>query len=96
MNHYASLAIAGDLPIQSLKITVRGHIIRKLPSAFRDMLFQVFIEGDRSEEQLKALAKESSLTCFVENTLAKSIPVTTEVHLNGRKALTLNRTPQDE
>ncbi len=43
--------------------------------------------------EVKTLAQEASANCFVENTLAKAIPLTTEVFLNGEKALTLKRIP---
>jgi uncharacterized OsmC-like protein len=41
-----------------------------------------------------SLAQEASDRCFVENTLAKAIPVTTELHLNGKKIRTSIRGPQ--
>ena len=83
-----------ELPIESLKMIVRAHISQELPSAFRDIIFQVYLEGPVPEAQLEGLAREASRHCFVENTLEKAIPITTEVHVNGRKALTLNRGPQ--
>lgn len=82
-----------ELPIESLKMIVRAHISQELPSAFRDMIFQVYVEGAISEIQLESLAREASAHCFVENTLEKAMPITTDVHLNGRKVITLNRGP---
>jgi hypothetical protein len=41
-----------------------------------------------------SLAQEASDRCFVENTLAKALPVTTELHLNGKKIRTSTRGPQ--
>jgi len=85
--------MAQELPITSLKVTVRGHHVRKVPSHFQDVCLDVRIEGGLSEEQVKTLAHEASGLCFVENTLAQGIPVITEVHLGGRRLLTLRRGP---
>jgi uncharacterized OsmC-like protein len=90
------LAIDQELPIEALRVTVRGHILRKPPSSFRDVIFEVQLEGNVAEEKIEALARGASGYCFVENTLAKAIPVTTEVKFNGRKLLTLNKGPQNE
>ena len=93
---YASLAIANELPIETLEMTVRGHHQLELPRLFQDVIFQVYLEGAIPESELEALAQEASRLCFAENTLGKGIPITTEVHLNGRKALTLTRDPHAE
>ncbi len=93
---YASLAIAHELPLNSLKLTVRGHNLRDLPRRFRDIVFQVYLEGEVSEAELRSLAEDASRHCFVENTFAPVIPVITEVHLNGRKRFTLERGPKKE
>ena len=58
-----------------------------------DMIFEVRMDGSASVEQVTALAKEASANCFVENTLAKAIPLRTEVFLNEKKTLTLKRDP---
>lgn len=76
-------------------MTVRGHIYRETPSSFRDMIFEVQIEGNVTDGQIDTLARAASGYCFVENTLVKAIPIRTEVRLNGRRLLTLNRGPQD-
>jgi uncharacterized OsmC-like protein len=91
---YASLAIAQELPIENMKIMVRGHMQRDLPRAFTDMIFEVRLEGGASTEQVANLARDASVRCFVENTLGKAIPITTEVYLNKEKVLTLNRSPR--
>ncbi len=90
---YASVAIAEELPVESMKMMVRGHNQRALPRSFTDLIFEVRLEGNLSSEQLEGLARDASDQCFVENTLAKSIPVTTDVYLNGKKSLTLTKGP---
>ena len=93
---YASLAIAKELPVESLKMIVRGHNQRDFPRSFSDMIFEVRIEGNLTQAQIEDLASEASAQCFVENTLAKAIPLTTTVSLNGKKVLTLARDPATE
>ena len=93
---YASLAIAQELSVETLKMIVRGHNQRDFPRSFSDMIFDVRIEGNLTQEEIESLAREASAQCFVENTLAKAIPLTTNVSLNGTKVLTLSRDPATE
>ncbi len=90
---YTSLVMEKELPVENIKLMVRAHTIREKPRAFTDMIFEVRMEGSASPEQVGALAKEASANCFVENTLARAIPLTTEVFLNEKKMLTLKRAP---
>ena len=90
---YTSLVIAQDLPIENMKVTTRAHHSQEA-RAFKDLIFQVYLEGSLSADQAQKLARDASARCFVENTLNKSIPVTTEVHLNGNNILTSTRGPE--
>jgi uncharacterized OsmC-like protein len=90
---YTSLVMEKELPIDNVKMMVRAHTIREKPRAFTDMIFEVRLNGSAPVAQVNALAKEASANCFVENTLAKAIPLTTEVFLNDKKILTLKRDP---
>ncbi len=78
-----------------MKVTTRAHHSQEA-RAFKDMIFQVYLEGRCSADQAQKLAREASARCFVENMLNKAIPVTTEVHLNGNKILTSTRGPEGE
>jgi uncharacterized OsmC-like protein len=90
------LAISRELPVEDLKVMARVHLVRNLPSFFKDMVFEVRLEGKLTDAEIEALAREASRHCFVENTLAKSMSITTEVRFNGQKLLTLNRNPEEE
>jgi uncharacterized OsmC-like protein len=57
------------------------------------MIFEVRLEGTVSADQVQVLAREASARCFVENTLGKVIPITTDVYLNDSKLVTLTRSP---
>jgi len=90
---YTSLVMEKELSVDNIRLMVRAHTIRNKPRAFTDMIFEVHLDGALSVDEVKILANEASANCFVENTLAKAIPLTTEVFLNGEKALKLKRTP---
>ena len=90
---YVSLAIAQDLPIQTLSMIVRAHILRQVPCHFRDIVYDIFIVGSVSQEEVEQLAEEASHHCFVDNTLPKAIPVETIIHLNGKDVLRRRRGP---
>ncbi len=83
-----------ELPIETLKMTARGHISITPPRVFTDIILQVSVEGTVSEADLEALAREASRGCFAENTLMKAIPVTTEIRLNGRKVFNWTNGPE--
>jgi uncharacterized OsmC-like protein len=90
---YTSLVIAKDIPIDQLKVTARAHHSGETRS-FQDMIFQVYLEGNCPVDQAEALTRDASARCYVENTLNKSIPVTTEISLNGKKILSTTSGPE--
>ena len=55
------------------------------------MIYQVDLTGPISETDAEALAKAAGERCFVENTIAKSLPITTEVSLNGKRVVSFMR-----
>jgi len=89
---YVNVLEESPLPLESLKVLVRAHNDR-LARTFTDMIFQVSITGPITPAEAEALARSASKRCFVENTLEKAIPLTTEVELNGARVVTLTRTP---
>jgi uncharacterized OsmC-like protein len=93
---YASLAMEKELPIENIRLMVRAHTIREKPRAFTDMIFEVRIDGRASVEQIQNLAQDASANCFVENTLAKAIPLTTVVFLNDERTVTSTRNPKSK
>ena len=89
---YTSLVIEKNLSFDSMKLMVRAHHSREIRT-FVDMMFEVYLDGNVSSERVEALARQASANCFVENTLEKVIPLTTDVYLNGGKVVTLSRKP---
>jgi uncharacterized OsmC-like protein len=80
------------LPIESMTFLARAHNDREA-KCFTDMIFQVNLTGPLSPADAEALAHAASERCYVENTLALAIPLTTELSLNGQRIATLARHP---
>ena len=59
---------------------------------FTDMIYQVGPAGSLSEADAQELAKAARARCFVENTIAKALPITAKVSLNGKKVVSFTRT----
>jgi uncharacterized OsmC-like protein len=89
---YVNVIRDEGIPVESIKMLTRAHNDREA-KIFTDMIFQVSLTGPISPAQAEALARAASDRCYVENTLAKAIPLTTEVELNGAKVATLSRNP---
>jgi uncharacterized OsmC-like protein len=77
--------------VGSIKMVARAHNDRDA-RIFTDMIYQVDLTGSISEADAETLAKAASERCFVENTIVKSLPITTEVRLNGKKIISFTRT----
>ncbi len=82
----------GITGVDNIKMLARAHNDRQA-HIFTDMIFQVSLTGSISKERAETLARAASDRCYVENTLVKAIPLTTEVELNGEKIATLSRHP---
>jgi uncharacterized OsmC-like protein len=80
------------LPVESIRMLARAHNDRQA-KIFTDMIFQVSLTGPITPADAEALARAASDRCYVENTLARAIPLTTEVELNGERVATLSRRP---
>lgn len=90
MMQYANVLKEKPMPVESIKMLARAHNDREA-RVFTDMIYQVDLTGSISEADAETLAKAASARCFVENTIAKSLPITTEVSLNGKKVVSFTR-----
>ena len=59
------------------KMLARAHNDREA-RVLTDMIYQVDLTGTISEADAESLARAASERCFVENTIAKALPITTE------------------
>lgn len=85
MMQYANVLKEKPMPVESIKMLARPHNDREA------RIYQVDLTGPISEADAETLAKAASERCFVENTIVKSLPITTEVSLNGKKVVSFTR-----
>lgn len=90
MMQYANVLKEKPMPVESIKMLARAHKDRDA-RVFTDMIYQVDLTGPISEAEAETLAKAASERCFVENTIAKALPITTEVSVNGKKVVSFTR-----
>ena len=89
MMQYANVLKEKPMPVESIKMLARAHNDREA-RVFKDMIYEVNLTGPISTADAETLARAASDRCFVENTIAKAIPITTEVHLNGAEGCNLH------
>jgi len=90
MMQYANVLKEKPMLVDSIKMVARAHNDRDA-RVFTDMIYQVDLAGSISEADAERLARPASERCFVENTIAKALPITTEVSLNGKKVVAFTR-----
>ena len=90
MMQYANVLKEKPMLVDSIKMVARAHNDRDA-RVFTDMIYQVDLAGSISEADAERLARAASERCFVENTIAKALPITTEVSLNGKKVVAFTR-----
>lgn len=95
LTHYARLAIAEDVSIDTLALTVIGHIDRSLEGGFTDILFEVRMSSKEPNERIVDLASQAEKHCFVSNTLKKAIPMKTKIYNNMGLLYTFESSPKN-
>lgn len=90
---WAKIALAENMNIDGLRAIIRGHTISGIDGRFSDFVFDISVDGNESEENIKHLATESERFCFIGNTLKRAVPCTTNVKLNGKEILRMESRP---
>lgn len=86
MNQYASLAIARDIPLQDMELTARAHFDRRLGGAFEEIIYDLRLRSQASEETIIDLSKEAEKMCYAHNTLKNAgVKMVTNLFLNGNQ-----------
>ena len=94
LTQLAKLSMLGELKIDSLSITARGHFERKMEGAFTDMIYDVKISGTEGDARVEKLCRDAERQCFASNTLRKAVDMVTNVDYNGRRLVTLPSLPK--
>jgi len=87
--HYAEHASTRNIPIASLRMTIRARYSVAHPRAFEEITYTVDIESPAEEGVVADLAKTSADDCYVTQTLKRACRVRGFINLNGKQLLTL-------
>jgi uncharacterized OsmC-like protein len=92
MMQYVSVLQERPYAIDDIKMMARAHYSAETRD-FKDLIYEIRLTGSASDAEVNSLARQASERCFVENTLAKVVPMKSDIYLNGKKILSLERGP---
>lgn len=90
---YAALASAMDIPLNSIRIELKGNLdLRglmgmgdgKIPPGFQDLSYETHLSSPADEATLRKLVDAVEAQCPILDTLVRPIKVTGKAILNGR------------
>lgn len=77
------LAAARGLNLSSISITAVGRFDRRLGSGFKEIIYELRIEGEEPEEAVLKMLEDAERMCFTHNTLKKCLSLRVKVSYNG-------------
>jgi putative redox protein len=83
LTQMVKVSMIKNLKIDSMEITARAHTDTVKTRKFLDVIYDVRMTGDEAKEKLVDLLHEAEDRCFVHQTLKSSIPLTSNLSLNG-------------
>ena len=96
---YVAYAAVMDIPLNNVKIDVKGYMSLKgqlsmddsVAPGFTDITFDVQVDSPADEETIKNLAKAVEAHCPVLDSLVRPVPVKGTLSVNGGKASLISR-----
>lgn len=85
LNQIIKLLLARALAIETVSGILRGRVHHRVGGGFTDLVYDVHLTGEASDEALTTLAADAEQYCYVHNTLRNAVPLTVRLHLNGRQ-----------
>ncbi len=85
LNQIIKLLLVRELAIEAVSGTLRGHVHHRVDGGFTDLIYDVHLTGEASDDTLTTLAADAERYCYVHNTLRNAVPMTVRLHLNGRQ-----------
>ncbi len=79
------LAIARGLDLSFRRARVRGEFGREVGGRFQHITQEIDSDGSAPDEEIGRLCADAEAYCYVHQTLASVVPMTTIVNLNGRE-----------
>ena len=94
---YAAYASVMDIPLDSVKVNVKGNLDLKglfgmdeaVPAGFTDIAFETTIVSTADNESLLKLVQAAESNCPVLDMLTRQVPVDGTVTINGQDMKTL-------
>jgi len=84
MMQVTRLAIAEDVQLDQLRLTVLGRFDRRLGGAFLEIVYDIWVESGERAEKIAELIGRAEEMCYAHNTLKKAgLKLVTNVYLNG-------------
>jgi uncharacterized OsmC-like protein len=83
LTQFARVAIIRKLKIDTMEMTARAHYDRTKLRRFTDIIYDVRLTGDESRKKVLDLLHEAENRCFAHQSLRQSVPLTTNLSLNG-------------
>jgi len=80
----AKLAITRALEIDRLSITAVGRFDRRLDMGFREIVYDLRVEGKAGDEEGVRMLLDAERMCFTHNTLKKCVPLKVRLFYNDR------------
>ena len=88
---YAAYASVMDIPLDSVKVNVKGNLDLKglfgmdesVPAGFTDIAFETTLESTADNESLLKLVQAAESNCPVLDMLTRQVPVDGTVTING-------------
>lgn len=83
LTQFARLTIIKKMKIDTLEMTARAHYDRSTLRRFTEIIYEVRLVGPESKERAIELLHEAESRCFVHQSLRQTVPLTTNLSLNG-------------
>ncbi len=85
LNQIVKLLLARKFAIETVSGTLRGRVHYRVDGGFTDLVYDVHLTGEASDDALKTLTADAERYCYVHNTLRNAVPMTVRLYRNGRQ-----------
>lgn len=83
LTQFARVTIIKNMKIDTMEMTATAHYDRSKLRRFTDIIYDVRLTGSESKENTIELLHEAQNRCFAHQSLKQTVPLTTNLSLNG-------------
>jgi uncharacterized OsmC-like protein len=87
LTQIARSTIINGYEIDSMEVTARGHF-RRTTREFTEVIYDIRLTGSESNDRTIELLHDAESRCFVHQTLKKSLPLISNLSMNGTLLVT--------